>query len=202
MFAAVTTAMVIDASCDLIRHLIRCVVTCRTHVVPAAVRIVALCAENYNPLRQNSFYVPNAQMQRYGRVTAMDPIDLFALLPDMATFVRVVDAGNFSEAARELGTTPSTVSRQIKRLEQALGTRLLERSTRKRAHDRFGYAGLPVLPRHGRRGCRGGGRRRARGGRAARGGRHQRADCLCEGRRPSVDPRVSAALARPTWMSS
>lgn len=60
----------------------------------------------------------------------MNPIELFALLPDMATFARVVDAGNFSVAARELGSTPSTVSRQIKRLEEALGTRLLERSTR------------------------------------------------------------------------
>ncbi|MGI4813043.1 MAG: LysR substrate-binding domain-containing protein [Janthinobacterium lividum] len=60
----------------------------------------------------------------------MNPIELFALLPDMATFVRVVDAGNFSVAARELGSTPSTVSRQIKRLEEGLGTRLLDRSTR------------------------------------------------------------------------
>ncbi|MBN3756840.1 LysR family transcriptional regulator [Paraburkholderia sp. Tr-20389] len=60
----------------------------------------------------------------------MNPTELFALLPDMATFARVVDAGNFSEAARQLGSTPSTVSRQIKRLEESLGTRLLERSTR------------------------------------------------------------------------
>jgi DNA-binding transcriptional LysR family regulator len=60
----------------------------------------------------------------------MNPTELFALLPDMATFARVVDAGNFSEAARQLGSTPSTVSRQIKRLEASLGTRLLERSTR------------------------------------------------------------------------
>jgi DNA-binding transcriptional LysR family regulator len=60
----------------------------------------------------------------------MNPADLFALLPDMAVFARVVDAGNFSVAARQLGSTPSTVSRQIKRLEDALATRLLERSTR------------------------------------------------------------------------
>ncbi|MFC0574541.1 LysR family transcriptional regulator [Paraburkholderia solisilvae] len=60
----------------------------------------------------------------------MNPIELFALLPDMATFARVVEAGNFSVAARQLGSTPSTVSRQIKRLEESLGTRLLERSTR------------------------------------------------------------------------
>ncbi|SAL45459.1 LysR family transcriptional regulator [Caballeronia terrestris] len=61
----------------------------------------------------------------------MNPSELFALLPDMAVFARVVDAGNFSVAARQLGSTPSTVSRQIKRLEDALATRLLERSTRK-----------------------------------------------------------------------
>ncbi|HEY0294390.1 MAG TPA: LysR family transcriptional regulator [Bordetella sp.] len=60
----------------------------------------------------------------------MHPDTLSALLPDLATFARVVDAGNFSEAARQLGSTPSTISRQIKRLETALGTRLLERSTR------------------------------------------------------------------------
>lgn len=55
---------------------------------------------------------------------------LFASLADMAVFARVVEAGNFSVAARQLATTPSTVSRQIKRLEESLGARLLERSTR------------------------------------------------------------------------
>lgn len=60
----------------------------------------------------------------------MNSTTLFALLPDLATFARVVEAGNFSVAARQLGSTPSTVSRQIKRLEEALGARLMERSTR------------------------------------------------------------------------
>ncbi|QGZ64952.1 LysR family transcriptional regulator [Paraburkholderia acidisoli] len=60
----------------------------------------------------------------------MNPSDLLPLLPDLATFARVVEAGNFSLAARQLGSTPSTVSRQMQRLERALGTRLLERSTR------------------------------------------------------------------------
>src|SRR6476620_11751099 len=69
----------------------------------------------------------------------MNPADLFALLPDMAVFARVVDAGNFSVAARQLGSTPSTVSRQIKRLEEALATRLLERSTRKIRVTESGY---------------------------------------------------------------
>jgi len=57
--------------------------------------------------------------------------DYLKLLPEMATFVRVVDCGSFSAAAGELGMTPSAVSRHITRLEQALALRLLERTTRK-----------------------------------------------------------------------
>lgn len=49
----------------------------------------------------------------------------------MAVFVKVVDTGNFSEAARQLGMTPSATSRAVTRMEQALGTRLLQRTTRK-----------------------------------------------------------------------
>ena len=52
-------------------------------------------------------------------------------LADMAVFARVVEAGSFSGAARQLGRTPSAVSRQVARLEQALRVRLLERTTRK-----------------------------------------------------------------------
>ena len=52
-------------------------------------------------------------------------------LPDMAAFARVVEAGSFSGAARQLGVTPSAVSRQVARLEGVLRVRLLERTTRK-----------------------------------------------------------------------
>jgi len=52
-------------------------------------------------------------------------------LPDMAVFARVVDSGSFSKAARQLGVTPSAVSRQVARLEAVLRVRLLERTTRK-----------------------------------------------------------------------
>ncbi|MFY2822670.1 LysR family transcriptional regulator [Ruegeria sp. MALMAid1280] len=45
-------------------------------------------------------------------------------------FVRVADTGSFSAAAREMHATPSAVSRQISRLEEELGTRLLQRTTR------------------------------------------------------------------------
>jgi DNA-binding transcriptional LysR family regulator len=56
--------------------------------------------------------------------------DKAALLPGMAVFVRVVEAGSFSAAARQLGSTASAVSRQVARLEQELSLRLLERTTR------------------------------------------------------------------------
>lgn len=52
-------------------------------------------------------------------------------LSDMAVFARVVEAGSFSGAARQLGVTPSAVSRQVARLEGVLRVRLLERTTRK-----------------------------------------------------------------------
>lgn len=48
----------------------------------------------------------------------------------MILFAQVVDSGGFSAAARGLGLTPSAVSRQIGQLEDRLGTRLLNRSTR------------------------------------------------------------------------
>ena len=49
----------------------------------------------------------------------------------MILFAQVVDNGGFSAAARDLGLTPSAVSRQIGLLEDRLGTRLLNRSTRR-----------------------------------------------------------------------
>lgn len=50
---------------------------------------------------------------------------------EMQVFMRVVEAGSFSEAARLLLMTPSTVSKLLNRIEQRLGVRLLERSTRR-----------------------------------------------------------------------
>ncbi len=57
--------------------------------------------------------------------------ELLPLLPDLAVLVTVIEAGSFSAAARLQGATPSAVSRQIARLEAALGITLLERSTRR-----------------------------------------------------------------------
>jgi len=50
---------------------------------------------------------------------------------DLRVFVRVMDRGNFSQAAKDLGLTPSAVSKLMSRLEDRLGVRLLERSTRR-----------------------------------------------------------------------
>lgn len=46
------------------------------------------------------------------------------------TFLRVVKWGNFSRAARELDITPQAVSLHIKQLEESVGVRLFNRSTR------------------------------------------------------------------------
>jgi len=51
-------------------------------------------------------------------------------LNDMVTFARVVEAGGFSEAARQMGVSKSGVSKSIAKLELSLGVRLLNRSTR------------------------------------------------------------------------
>jgi DNA-binding transcriptional LysR family regulator len=55
------------------------------------------------------------------------------LMSAMATFVRAVDAGSLSAAARSLPSSLTSVSRQISALEQHFGTRLLLRTTRQLA---------------------------------------------------------------------
>src|SRR3546814_7516621 len=45
-------------------------------------------------------------------------------------FVRAVETGSFSAAARLAGTTPSAVSKSVERLERRLGVNLFLRSTR------------------------------------------------------------------------
>src|SRR5580704_12279978 len=51
-------------------------------------------------------------------------------LNSLMIFAKVVEAKSFSEAARLLKMPTSTVSRRIAELEDELGVRLLERSTR------------------------------------------------------------------------
>lgn len=52
-------------------------------------------------------------------------------LNDLEVFARVVEKAGFSRAAQELGVPASTVSRRVSRLEDTLGVRLLQRTTRK-----------------------------------------------------------------------
>jgi DNA-binding transcriptional LysR family regulator len=52
-------------------------------------------------------------------------------LDAMNAFARVVAAGSYAEAARRLGLTRSAVSKAVTELEQLLGVRLLDRTTRK-----------------------------------------------------------------------
>ncbi|MCV0426292.1 MAG: LysR family transcriptional regulator [Roseibium sp.] len=51
-------------------------------------------------------------------------------LTDMEIFARVVSAGSMSAAGREMNLSPAVVSKRIRRLEEKLGTRLLQRTTR------------------------------------------------------------------------
>lgn len=48
----------------------------------------------------------------------------------MRAFTRVVDAGGFAAAARQMGLSRSVVNKSVKKLEEELGTQLLRRSTR------------------------------------------------------------------------
>ena len=51
-------------------------------------------------------------------------------LDDLVVFIRVVDCASFSAAARSLDLSPTTVSKQITRLEKQLNIGLFERNTR------------------------------------------------------------------------
>jgi DNA-binding transcriptional LysR family regulator len=68
-------------------------------------------------------------------------------LTDLRAFARIAELGSISGAARALPAPKANVSRSLVRLEQAVGAKLIERSTRKL---RLTDAGL-VLQRHARR---------------------------------------------------
>lgn len=52
---------------------------------------------------------------------------------EMQTFVRIVEAGSITQAAEQLNTVKSAISRRLNLLEQRLGVSLLVRTTRKQA---------------------------------------------------------------------
>lgn len=51
-------------------------------------------------------------------------------MDELEIFMAVVEERGFSAAAARLDTTTASVSRRVKALEQRLGTRLLQRTTR------------------------------------------------------------------------
>jgi DNA-binding transcriptional LysR family regulator len=61
-------------------------------------------------------------------------------MTSMATFVKVVDVGGFSAAARALDMSASMVTNHVQSLEERLGVRLLNRSTRKLSLTEVGQA--------------------------------------------------------------
>ncbi len=70
--------------------------------------------------------------------------DFLGVMHELVAFVRVAELGSFSAAARHHGMTPSAVSRQVARLEKAMGVTLLQRTTRQL---RLTEVGLDVLER-------------------------------------------------------
>jgi DNA-binding transcriptional LysR family regulator len=51
-------------------------------------------------------------------------------LQGLLAFIEVADAGSLAEAARRLGVTSAAVSKNLLKLEQQLGVRLMQRNTR------------------------------------------------------------------------
>jgi DNA-binding transcriptional LysR family regulator len=61
-------------------------------------------------------------------------------LTEMEAFATVVDQGGFTDAARKLGISKSAVSKHVAALEQRLGARLLNRTTRRVSPTEIGLA--------------------------------------------------------------
>lgn len=61
-------------------------------------------------------------------------------LDDMVTFIKVVDCRSFTQAAERLGLSKSVVSRRMAELENRLGARLLNRTTRRLSLTEVGAA--------------------------------------------------------------
>jgi len=64
------------------------------------------------------------------------------LIAPLRTFVKVVEVGSFAAAADALGLSPQLVGKHVQSLEQHLGVRLLNRTTRKQSLTDFGQAYL------------------------------------------------------------
>src|SRR5687767_4273027 len=70
-------------------------------------------------------------MRLVGLIVKYFCMDATINFDESAVFVKVIERGSFSGAARELAVPTSTISRRVQRLEDTLGVRLIQRSTRK-----------------------------------------------------------------------
>ena len=68
-------------------------------------------------------------------------------LQNMALFVRVAQTGSFSAAGRAVGLSAASISRHINAIEQALGVRLIERTSRRHALTEAGHLYLEKAAR-------------------------------------------------------
>jgi DNA-binding transcriptional LysR family regulator len=59
-------------------------------------------------------------------------------LSSMATYVKTVESGSFAAAATALGISPQMVAKHVGYLETRLGTRLLNRTTRRQSLTEIG----------------------------------------------------------------
>lgn len=60
-------------------------------------------------------------------------------LTEISAFARVVQTGSFAEAARQMHVSPTIISRHVRELEEWLGVRLLNRTTRHVALTEIGH---------------------------------------------------------------
>jgi DNA-binding transcriptional LysR family regulator len=91
-------------------------------------RSAMLRAEQARALLRNPSCSPLRATRHNESVFRTHMINLFQA---MQAFVKVADAGSFAQAAAHLGVSTSVVTRHVSSLEQHLGIRLFQRTTRK-----------------------------------------------------------------------
>ncbi len=68
-------------------------------------------------------------------------------IKDIEVFVRIIDAGSFKEAATLMHVTQSALTQRLKKLEDSLGAKLIDRTTRSVALTSVGQTFLPSARR-------------------------------------------------------
>lgn len=69
------------------------------------------------------------------------------LLKEIDVFVKIIELGSFKAAAEDLNLTQSAMTQRLKKLEDALGVRLIERTTRSVSPTAIGARFLPMAKR-------------------------------------------------------